>query len=181
MFKPEDFAAAGKAQIDSVLSLANVAFSGTERLAALNLSTARSLHEDNVAAMRALLNVKSPEELSALQASLGQPTAEKALAYSRSAYQICVEAGEQLAKLSSERYDEISKEVSSAVDEAAKAAPAGTEPAVAAIKSALAAASSAYEAVTKAAKQIGEIADASVASLGGAAGKSPAPKAKKAS
>lgn len=185
MYKPEDFASAGNASVESVLTLANVAFAGAERLAALNLNTARSLHEDNMAAVKALLAVKNVEEFGALQASLTQPAAEKALAYSRSAYEICVDAAEQFAKLSAARYEEVAKEVSVAVDKAAKSAPAGSEPAIAAFKSALAAANSAYETVTKTAKQVAEVAEANVAAINDAAVKAVgssavAPKSKKA-
>lgn len=45
---PEQFAAANKATVDSLLSLANTALASAERIAALNLNTARSVMEDSV-------------------------------------------------------------------------------------------------------------------------------------
>ena len=40
---PEQFAAANKANVETLLTLANTAFASAERLSALNLNTARSL------------------------------------------------------------------------------------------------------------------------------------------
>ena len=42
---PEQFAAANKASVDAMLSLANTALASAERIAALNLNTARSMLE----------------------------------------------------------------------------------------------------------------------------------------
>jgi hypothetical protein len=77
---PEQFAAANKANIETLLTLANSAFANAERLAALNLNTARSVLEDGVANAKALLAVKDVQELVNLQAALAQPLVEKAVA-----------------------------------------------------------------------------------------------------
>lgn len=185
MYKPEDLAAANKASVESALKLANVAFGGAERLAALNLNTARTVYEENVASVKAMLNVKNAEEFAKLQSELLKPVAEKALAYSRNAYEIYVDAAEEMAKLSQARYEAVKKEVEAVVEKAAQAAPAGSEPAIKALKTALAAANSAYDSVAKAAKQVAEIADKNVAAMNDAAVKAvakttakPAPVAK---
>ena len=43
---PEQFAAANKASVDAMLTLANTALASAERIAALNLNTARSMLEE---------------------------------------------------------------------------------------------------------------------------------------
>jgi phasin family protein len=89
MFKtPEQFAAANKATVDSLLSLANTAPASAERIAALNLNTARSVMEDSVSGAKALMGAKDVQEALSIQASLAQPNVEKAVAYSRSVYEI---------------------------------------------------------------------------------------------
>ncbi|PKO55902.1 MAG: granule-associated-like protein, partial [Betaproteobacteria bacterium HGW-Betaproteobacteria-21] len=60
---PEQFAATNKANIETLLSLANSAFANVERLAALNLNTARSVLEDSVANTKALMAVKDVQAL----------------------------------------------------------------------------------------------------------------------
>ena len=160
---PEQFAAANKATVDSLLSLANSALASAERIAALNLNTARSLVEDSVSSAKALMGAKDVQEALSIQASLAQPNVEKAVAYSRSVYEISAQTQEELSKMVEAQFGDFQKTVSGLLDKAAKSAPAGSDVAVAAVKSAIAAANSAYDSVTKAAKQVAEIAEANVA------------------
>lgn len=162
-FNPEQFAAANKANIETLLSLTNSAFANAERLAALNLNTARSVLEDSVSNTKALLGTKDVQELVSLQASLIQPLLEKSVSYARSVYEIASQGQEELAKVLEAQLSELNKNVSSALDKAAKSAPAGSDVAVAAVKSAIAAANSAYDNFSKAVKQATEIAEANVA------------------
>ncbi|MDD3675143.1 granule-associated-like protein [Thauera propionica] len=160
---PEQFANTNKANVETLLTLANAAFASAERLAALNLNTARSILEDGVANTKALLAVKDVQELVNLQASLAQPIVEKAVAYARSVYEITSQSQEEVSKVLEGQVAELNKGVATALDKAAKSAPAGSDVAVAAVKSAIAAANSAYDSMSKAAKQVAEIAEANVA------------------
>lgn len=163
MFTPEQFASANKAAVEALLTVANTAFVSVERLAALNLNTARSALEDSVANTKAVLAVKDVQEFANLQATLARPSVEKAVAYARSVYEIATEAQGQLSKVAEEQVAEFNKSITFALDKAAKSAPAGSDVAVAAVKSAIAAANSAYDSMSKAAKQVAEIAEANVA------------------
>ncbi|WP_168987401.1 phasin family protein [Azoarcus taiwanensis] len=159
---PEQFAASGKANIEAALTVANAAFASVERLAALNLNTARTLLEESIANTKALLSAKDAQEFVSLQAALAQPMVEKAVAYNRSVYEIATQSQEEVSKLFEAQVAELNKSVAEALDKAAKSAPAGSDVAVAAVKSAIAAANSAYDSVNKAAKQVAEIAEANV-------------------
>lgn len=160
---PEQFAVANKAAVDSLLSLANTALASAERVAALNLNTARSVLEDGVANAKALMGAKDVQEAVSMQAGLAQPGVEKAVAYSRSVYEISAQAQEELSKALEAQFSEFQKQVASLLDTAAKSAPAGSDVAVAAVKSAVAAATSAFDNMNKAAKQVAEITEANVA------------------
>lgn len=160
---PEQFAASNKANVETMLTLANAAFASAERLTALNLNTARSIMEDGVANTKAMLAVKDVQELMNLQTSLAQPIVEKAVAYARSVYEITSQSQEEVTKVMESQVAEINKGVASALDKAAKSAPAGSDVAVAAVKSAIAAANSAYDSMNKAAKQVAEMTEANVA------------------
>jgi phasin family protein len=162
-FTPEQFAATNKANIETLLSLTNSAFANAERLAALNLNTARSILEDSVASTKALMGAKDLQEVLSLQSSLAQPLVEKAVAYARSVYEIASQSQEELSKVVEGQVAEMNKGVAVALDKAAKSAPAGSDVAVAAVKSAIAAANSAYDSFSKAAKQATELAEANVA------------------
>ena len=160
---PEQLATANKANVEAMLTLANTAFASAERFAALNLNTARAVLEDSVNNAKTLLGAKDLQEVISLQATLAQPSVEKAVAYSRSVYEISAQTQEEFSKLVEAQFAEVNKNVAATLDKAAKSAPAGSDVAVAEVKSAIAAANSAYDTMSKAAKQVAEIAEANVA------------------
>jgi phasin family protein len=160
---PEQFAAANKAAVDSLLSVANTALASAERIATLNLETARSVLEDSVSGAKALMGAKDPKEALSIQASLAQPSVEKAVAYSKSVYEISTETQEELAKMVEAQFGDFQKTVSDMLEKAAKSAPAGSDVAVAAVQSAIAAANSAFDNFRKTAKQMGDLAQSNVA------------------
>jgi phasin family protein len=158
-FTPEQLLAAQKANIETLFGLTNKAFEGVEKLVELNLQVAKTALGELAETTKAALSVKDAQELLALQASLLQPTAEKATAYSRHVYDIFAGAGAEVGKVAEATLVDTQNKVMAAVDTAAKNAPAGSENAVSLVKSAIAAANNAYESVHKAAKQAAELAE----------------------
>lgn len=160
---PDQFAAAGNAVIDVCMKSVSTAVESVERLTALNLNTARAALEDGTAAVRAMLAVKSPNELVELQTSFVQPAAQKALAYYRNGYEIVAQSLEELVKPYEVQFAEANKAVAAALEKAAASAPAGADIAVAAVRSMIATANSTYDSVNKATRQAVEFAEANVA------------------
>ena len=162
---PEQFAAANKATVDSLLSVANTALASAERIAALNLNTARAAMEDATSGIQSVIGAKDPQAAMAAQSSLAQPAVEKAVAYSRSVYEITSETQQELAKMVEAQFGEFQKSVAGMVEMATKSAPAGSEGAVAAIQSAIAAANSAFGNMNSVAKQAAETVQANIAAM----------------
>ncbi|MBM3353278.1 MAG: phasin family protein [Betaproteobacteria bacterium] len=160
---PEQIQAAGKASIDSILSLYTAQFAAAEKLANLNANALKAAFEDSIANARALTGAKDVQELIGLQGTFAQPTLEKAIAYSKSLYEAATEANAEFAKMNERRVSEWNENFVSLLDKAAKSAPAGSEVAVSAMKQMIAAADSAYDNLNKVAKQASEIAQANVA------------------
>jgi phasin family protein len=158
----EQFTAANKATVDSLLSVANTALASAERIAALNLNTARSSLEDTVSGVQAVLGAKDPQAALAAQTALTQPAVEKAVAYSRSVYEITSQTQQELAKMVEAQFGDFQKNVAGMVEMAAKSAPAGSEGAVAAIQNAIAAANSAFGNMNAMAKQFSDAAQANI-------------------
>ncbi|MBK7461913.1 MAG: TIGR01841 family phasin [Betaproteobacteria bacterium] len=172
MLKTNDkFVAGNKAAVDSMLTIINASLNSAERLAALNLNTARALMSDNAATVSALLAVKDPQSLIALQKSLAKPALEKVSAYTRSVYEILSQSSNGLKEIIEGQSVEMKKNFSAVVEQSLKNALAGSETIVAAMKSSFAAADSAYENMTKAAKQATATIEATVVSAKEAAGK----------
>lgn len=181
-FTPEQLVAAQKANVETLFGLTHKAFEGVEKLVELNLQVAKAALGEVAETTKAAMSVKDAQELMALQASLLQPTAEKAAAYSRHLYDIVAGTNAEVTKVAEVQIADAQKKVLSLVDNAVKNAPAGTENAVALVKSAVAAANNAYESVNKAAKQAAEVAEANFNAITNTAVKATASatKAKKA-
>ena len=159
-FTPDQMMAAQKANLETLFGLTNKAFEGVEKLVELNLQVAKASLTEAAETTQAVMSVKDAQELLALQASLLQPAAEKAAAYSRHLYDIVAGTNAEVTKVAEATVADTQKKVLSLVDNAVKNAPAGTENAVAMVKSAITAANNAYESAHKAAKQAAEVAEA---------------------
>jgi phasin family protein len=157
---PEQFAAANKANLETLFGLTNKAFEGVEKLVELNLQVAKAALGEAADNAKAIMAVKDAQELMALQAALLQPSAEKAAAYSRHVYDIAAATGAEVTKAAEAQLADAQKKFMGAVDTAVKNAPAGSESAVSLVKSAITAANNAYESVHKAAKQAADMAEA---------------------
>lgn len=165
MLTAEQLLTAQKGNVETLFGLTAKAFEGVEQLVALNLQVAKAGLTEVAAHAKATLSVKDAQELLALQASLLQPAAEKAAAYSRHLYEIAQGTSAEVSKIAEGKIAETQASFMAAVDSAVKNAPAGTENAVALVKSAVAAANNAIESVTKAAKQAQDVAEANFQAL----------------
>lgn len=159
---PEQMQEANKAGLDAMLSLAASQFAAMEKLAELNSNAVKAAFDDTLANTRALIGAKDVQEFVNLQNSFAQPALEKAIAYSKSAYELASEANVSLSKFAEQRIAEWNENLASLLDNVAKNAPAGSDVAVAAVKQMIAAANSAYDNFNKVAKQATDLADANV-------------------
>jgi phasin family protein len=85
---PEQIQAATKANVEALLAVANAQFSAFEKLANISAGAVKGAFEDSIANTRALLGAKDVQEFVSLQSTLAQPAIEKAIAYSKSVYEV---------------------------------------------------------------------------------------------
>ncbi len=166
---PEQIQAVNKANVESLLSVASTQFAAIEKLASLNSSAIKAAFEETLANTRALVGAKDVQEFVTLQNSFAQPAIEKAIAFSKSLYEVAVETNAELTKVAEKRAAELNENIATTLDSVSKSAPAGSDVAVAAMKSMIAAVNTAYDNFNRIAKQAGEIAQANVAAAGEAA------------
>jgi phasin family protein len=154
---PEQFSNATKsafeAQFTLFSSLSAKSFESMEKLVALNLSTAKASLAESTETARALLAVKDPQAFISLTTSKIQPSAEKAIAYSKEVAAIVSGTKEEFTKAAEGQMMEANRKVLSLVDEVTKNAPAGSEQFVSAMKTAIGNASAGYEHISKTTKQ----------------------------
>lgn len=177
-YNAEQMMAAQKSNVDMLFGLTTKAFEGIEKLVELNMQVAKTTMAEAAENAQALMSVKDAQEFLALQASLMQPSGEKAAAYARYVYDIMSGTGAEVSKVAEATMADGQRKMLTLVDSAVKNAPAGTESAVALVKSAVAAANNAFESAQKAAKQAGEAAEANFTAMSNSAAK--AVKTKKA-
>jgi phasin family protein len=163
---PEQFSNATKANFESQFaifsSLTSKAFEGMEKLIELNMTAAKASLEESSIATRQLLSAKDPQEFFSLTAAQAQPTAEKAISYSRQVAAIAAGTQAEFTKAAELQIAETNRKVITLVDEVTKNAPAGSENVVAIMKSTLGNASAGYEQMTKTAKQAVEAMETNV-------------------
>jgi phasin family protein len=179
MLTPEQILASHKANVETLFGLTNKAFEGVEKLVELNVGAAKAALNDSANQAQAALSVKDAQELLALQASLFQPLAEKAAAYSRHLYEIASGTGAEFTKAFEGQAADAQKQFVQLIDNAAQNAPAGSETAVAVMKSAVAAANNAFESVQKAVKQATDLAESNFNAVASTATTAAKPAAKK--
>jgi phasin family protein len=165
MMTAEQVMAAHKANVETLFGLTHKAFEGMEKLVELNLQVAKAAMGEVADNARAALSVKDAQELVTLQASLLQPTAEKAAAYSRHVYDIATATSADFTKAVEAQIGDAQKSFMGLVDSAAKNAPAGSEGALSMMRSAVTAANNAIESVQKAAKQATDVTQANLQAM----------------
>lgn len=185
---PQQVLASQKASLDNLMAIQGSFFGSFEKLVDLNLRVMKATLDEAAQTTQQAAQLKDAQEALTFATSLMQPTAEKALAYSKHVYDILSGVQIDLSKLAEEQLALGQQHVSEAIDQLSKNAPAGTEGAVALIKSSLASVNNAYESVSNAARQAAEAAESNVTAAADAgfkaasdAAQSAAPRARRSS
>ena len=163
MFTVDQITAAQKTQFDGFFGLAATAFEGAEKLIALNVAASKAMLGETAGAAAAVLEAKDPQAFMAIGAGVAQPAAEKALAYSRQAYEIASETGAEFTKAVEAQTVQSQGAYNAFVEAAMKNAPAGTESVTSFFKGAMSAQQNAQAAMQKAVKQASDMATQSFA------------------
>ncbi len=132
----EQLVAASKSTVDALMSVAHTGFATTERLVALNFETIREVLDDGAQNARALLATKTPQETAPLSGALANTATDRAMAYSRSVFEIAGAAANELGGLFQSQCAELNKAVQQIGQNAAKSSPFGSDLAQAAVKQA---------------------------------------------
>ena len=132
---PENLSEAQKQNIEAMMKLSQKAFEGIEKMVDLQLNAARASLQETSEKFKALMSVKDASDVMNINKNLATPSAEKALAYSRTIYDIASQTSGEVQRLIDAQIAEANKKLVDALDEFAKSAPAGSESVVAMMKS----------------------------------------------
>ena len=165
---PQQLLERQKAAVTNIAAAQDAVFSGFEKLVDLNLKVIKAALGEAAETSQQAAELKDPQEAVAFVTSLAQPSAEKAVAYTKNVYEIVSEVNNELLKLSESQASQVQKSMAESIDQLAKNAPTGSESAVALLKSTLASANNAYDSINKAAKQAVEVAESNLAAAASA-------------
>ncbi|MBS1141288.1 MAG: Phasin [Proteobacteria bacterium] len=154
----EQLAAAQKANAEVLLALLRTAFSGVERLTALNVAASREFFNNSIANSQQLLAAKDANSV----ANLAQPSLEKLVEYSRSVYELTTDVQKEVTSVIEAQYGKLTKDAASAVQKASAAAPVGGDVFAAAMNSVISASTQAFESLNSVTRQLSEIAEANI-------------------
>jgi phasin family protein len=124
MYKPASFTEVNKAGYDTAVKLATLSLDKIERLAKLNLKTARSAFAEGVENASAIAGVKDVNALLALNAEMTEAGVQNAIGYTRSVYGIASDAQSEFTALAEETFAAYTKGVNEITSAAAKVVPA---------------------------------------------------------
>jgi len=154
--------ASQKASLHDFLTVQNTFFNGFEKLVDLNLKAVRASLDEVAQKSQEAANLKDVQETLSFTSALAQPTAEKAVAYSKHVYDIVSGVQTELSKLVEAQVARNQQQFADAVEQFSKNAPAGSEGAVSLLKTSLATANNAYESVAKVARQAADTAESNL-------------------
>tara|TARA_R110001592_G_scaffold159346_2_gene390668 strand:- start:13 stop:546 length:534 start_codon:yes stop_codon:yes gene_type:complete len=155
-----------KFQADAVKAsnaLAAKSIEGMQKLADLNMKTAKSTMEASAEQVKTLMAAKDLKALTETLSGMAQPSTEQVSTYVKDAYAITSAANQEVLTMVEEQVEEGNKQLFAAIDTFAKNAPAGSESVISFMKQSLTAARSAYEQANKSAKQTAEMVENSFA------------------
>lgn len=164
---PEQFANATKAlfefQLETFNTLTSKTVQGVEQVIALNLQTAKSQLEDNLAAGKEISQTQDPKAAIKLAAEQIQPGVAGAAAYQQQLGDIIAEIREEFTRAADAHVAEARNNLSALIHDVTKNVRPGSENAVQIVKTAIDNAFAGYEQVTKATKQAVQAVEAEIA------------------
>ena len=158
----EKFAELNQANVAQASKLSALALENAEKLAKINLETAKSALAQGVENAQAVASVKDVQQLYARNSTLADASVQGALDYSKDLYQLATDAQAQYTSMIEETWAAYTKGAEAWIDQASKSAPGGSEAAVKAFKQGLAASTAAFDQFKQASKQVMSLAEASV-------------------
>jgi phasin family protein len=167
----EQLAAAQKANAEVMTTLMRTAFSGVERLTALNLAASREFFNNTVASTQQLMAAKDAGAVAKLNSELAKPNVEKLVDYSRNVYDLVTQMQKEITSVMEAQYSTFTKSATSAVEKAKASAPVGGDVFAATMQSMLGASTKAFDSMNSMAKQLADIAEANLQVVGKSAGK----------
>ena len=132
-----------KAGADMMAALMQAAFNSVEQLAALNFAATREFFDVTTQNAHQLLNIKDPQDLVKMNATMAQPNVQKMIDYSNNLYALAAKLQKDMTAILEAQYGNLTRTVASTLEQSGTAV-AGGDVFTATMKSMLDTANAAY-------------------------------------
>lgn len=168
----QQLAATQNNNAEVMMALVSAAFSGMEKLAALNLAASREFLNSSVSNTQQLMSIKDPQELAKVNSALAQPSVVKMLEYSRSVYDLATTLQKEITSVMEAQYSSFAKTASVAIEKGVSSAPVGGDVFGSTLQQMLQASTKVYDNMSQMTQQMTDIADANLKAAASATSKS---------
>lgn len=158
-----------KDSVDVLASVINAAIDASERFLSLNLHTAQAFLSDAKACNESLAAASDFNAALSAGSAFSQPFLEKAISYSRRAYEISAHVQEQFVEMGEERQADLHRSAFQLAERVGEASPLGGELAKAVVSSAIGVNNSVLDTTRRVADPVVTLAENSVEAFTGAA------------
>jgi phasin family protein len=160
---PEDFQKLQAEAFKAGTAAFEQAYKGAQKLAELNVESARAMLAASTERVRTILSAKDPQSLASMFANAGQTSPEPFATYAKDVYAIANETFTAMRALAEQRVSDAQKTFVTAMEAALANAPAGSEATVSFVRSAMDAANKAYAQAIESNTRLFDLAEANLA------------------
>lgn len=153
MISPELLSSAARTHLSSqlgfVTSMNDSMIETVEKLMGLNLQATKASLDMSLGSAQQLLGTKDPQDFMSVGSNQLQPHADIVMTYVRHLSSIASDTHRQLARITQNKVNEGSREITSILDQLGSGAPEGSQNSISLLKAAIDNAASGYSQITK--------------------------------
>jgi phasin family protein len=164
-YTAEQFAAMTQARLKTLKELTENGMEGFKKLVKLNNALTQASLAGGFSQCKALLDIKSPQQLLSFQVAQIKPLTEQLSAYGWEAFSIVFDASTEFNKSADLAQAQMQKFIFETVESLAKSSPINSDSALGALKSAMNAGQEAILSAQSSARQAVELAESSLTNL----------------
>ncbi len=147
---------------ETAAKLAQLSMEQGEHMIKLQVDAMRSMLDDNMKAVKALMEVRDPQQWGAVQERNMRDMMGRLTDYTRSMQNLAGKTQKEISDVVEDRLHAMNAQCQSLVDSMAEAAPPGSEPVFSAMKQTLSAADGLMDTMSKTAQQFAQTAESAM-------------------
>lgn len=159
---PEQINELGRKATETAAKLTQLSMEQGEHMIKLQVDAMRSMLDDNMKAVKTLMEARDPQQWGAAQERNMRDMMGRLTDYTRSVQNLAGKTQKEISEVVEDRLHAMNEQCQSLVDSMAKAAPSGSEPVFSAMKQTLSAADGLMDTMSKTAQQFSKSTESAI-------------------